>query len=442
MATYKYSYTIDQFLNDQYDLSKLDTEIRDSSITVALSHFIGAEASIDIFFKASLDSTQWATLSGVVAAHDGEDDGVNYDPVKIVDSDSSTRVNVDLPDMPYDRSGKLRVHQTSRPLGLVTQWTGVGDDPTDVTAVGGGTPFSLEHSIGDDNPAVTYIDLNCIENETWLHEGYVAWSDAEMDRVTADIVTRSTKYGVPGISSPVFYGEGLDDCSVSGTYSGQTSKEYKIQIDSEGTPDTFKWSNDAGTSWTEGISITGSTQTLSSGVQITFGATTGHTLNDYWCVNAIISNPTTYKLYGGYLIVPYSFPYGTPIDVVSDLTAPTLDDEGFGGLVYMSDNDQGTTPTAFWNATYNSTTSLFENITPAPAGDGRYNIFAVETTLVRFLNSIPLLDNGNVCFSSSDTDQLGHGMRLKITITTNTTSVPDHAWSAACTICAHRYKRY
>ena len=39
MATYKYSYTIDQFLNDQYDLSKLDTEIRDSSITVAFGHY-------------------------------------------------------------------------------------------------------------------------------------------------------------------------------------------------------------------------------------------------------------------------------------------------------------------------------------------------------------------------------------------------------------------
>lgn len=77
-------------------------------------------------------------------------------------------------------------------------------------------------------------------------------------------------------------GSGLDDATSGGTYTGVSRAKYLVQIDATGTPDTFKWSDDNGSSWTSGVSITGAAQSLSNGVTITFAATTGHTLADEW----------------------------------------------------------------------------------------------------------------------------------------------------------------
>ena len=79
-----------------------------------------------------------------------------------------------------------------------------------------------------------------------------------------------------------FTGTGLDDLSTSGTYvapSSNTTTKYTV-IATAG--DTFKWSNDNGTTYTSGVAITGAPQALSNGVSIAFAATTGHTTNDQW----------------------------------------------------------------------------------------------------------------------------------------------------------------
>ena len=87
-------------------------------------------------------------------------------------------------------------------------------------------------------------------------------------------------------ASVKFTGSGLDDLSVDRTNFDQDAQEYEVEIDTEGTPDTFKWrQRDFTGSWggyTTGVSITGSPQTLANGITITFGATTGHTLGDKW----------------------------------------------------------------------------------------------------------------------------------------------------------------
>jgi len=85
------------------------------------------------------------------------------------------------------------------------------------------------------------------------------------------------------IGSATLTGSGLDDMSSSGSYSGPDSRSYRIQIDGTGTPDTFKWSRDGGSTWAATtVSITGAIQQLEDGVCVYFAATTGHTLNDYW----------------------------------------------------------------------------------------------------------------------------------------------------------------
>lgn len=87
-------------------------------------------------------------------------------------------------------------------------------------------------------------------------------------------------------TSEVFTGAGLNDLTPAGTYTGIVTATYTVIIDATGTPDTFKWKKNNG-SFTTGVAITGSAQTLSDGVTIAFAATTGHTLNDQWVITAI-----------------------------------------------------------------------------------------------------------------------------------------------------------
>ncbi len=85
------------------------------------------------------------------------------------------------------------------------------------------------------------------------------------------------------IGTLVFSGSGLDDATFSGNYNGVWSDDLRVEIDATGTPDTFQVSYDGGSSFpTTGVAITGSAQLLKDGLYVTFAATTGHTLNDYW----------------------------------------------------------------------------------------------------------------------------------------------------------------
>ena len=331
-----YTFNIDQFPNYKYVLDKLGNEIRSSNIVTALDYLNGTDLNVDIYFKAQLNYDDLATLSGVISQHDGVMEHTDYSQVKIIGSDIDQSVK--LTDEYRDRSGKLRVHQTSRKLGLRIMWTGVGDDTTDPNKVGGGENLCFKHRIGDTEPMIKYIDFNVADNETWLHEGYVTWKGGDTDTLTLQMVPRVV------------------------TTSGSIGS------------------------------------------------------------NIIV--------YGGYLAVPVPNGYGNVI-INNDLSQPT------GGLVYMPNNDLDEPPTAYWDADWNNTTHKYENIRPNLTGAGRYNIFTHEVTLAQFVREIPLLSDGFVCLASSDTDQLGQGMRLKMTAETNN-NVEDHDWSVACIMCLHR----
>ncbi len=89
------------------------------------------------------------------------------------------------------------------------------------------------------------------------------------------------EWGVIGAAAQT--GSGLDDATIAGDYRGSTDITVRVEIDAEGATDTFRWSLDGGSTWeNEGVAITGSAQTLDHGITIEFGATTGHTLGDYW----------------------------------------------------------------------------------------------------------------------------------------------------------------
>lgn len=82
----------------------------------------------------------------------------------------------------------------------------------------------------------------------------------------------------------------LNDFSIGDTsnYTGGVKKDYYIQIDGVGSPNTFKWGVFDGSNQTPiatGVAITGNEQTLQNGVKIKFGATTGHSIDSLWYVS-------------------------------------------------------------------------------------------------------------------------------------------------------------
>lgn len=89
------------------------------------------------------------------------------------------------------------------------------------------------------------------------------------------------------IGASIFTGSGLDDCVPGGRSTNAAALNYVIQIDGNGTPDTFKWSDDGGSTWdATTVDITGESQTLNNAITCVFDATTGHTIGDKWAFTA------------------------------------------------------------------------------------------------------------------------------------------------------------
>jgi phage tail sheath gpL-like len=88
------------------------------------------------------------------------------------------------------------------------------------------------------------------------------------------------------IEPEIFQGGTLDNMGVYGTYTGSTVKKYRVKISTLGTPDQMQYSEDNGATWSVASNTTTTLTTLSSGVTVSWAATTGHALNDEWRMNA------------------------------------------------------------------------------------------------------------------------------------------------------------
>lgn len=87
------------------------------------------------------------------------------------------------------------------------------------------------------------------------------------------------------IGTPTFSGTGLNDLTASGNYNGTSDLQFLVRVDGPGTPDTFRWSLDGGSTWeATGVAMTGDWQPLAHGLRIRFNATTGHTSGDEWTI--------------------------------------------------------------------------------------------------------------------------------------------------------------
>lgn len=139
-------------------------------------------------------------------------------------------------------------------------------------------------------------------------------------------------------------GAGLNDLTSGGTFTGLLTRKVVVEIDAADTPDTFKWSKDGGKTWdVSTVAITGSAQTLTEGITITFGATTGHTLGDKWQFTAYVEPSVAEKvptqLFSDVEAAEY-FGYGSQVHLMAKaaieanpyvaLSACALDDAGAG----------------------------------------------------------------------------------------------------------------
>ena len=125
------------------------------------------------------------------------------------------------------------------------------------------------------------------------------WNPAPGDKVTADflvlaltdlVVHRDSLFPLT-IDNAVFTGTGPNDMlaqlSSQNSYNGPAANRYVIQIDSLGSPNTFKWYNDGGVVPVRtNVAITGNDQLLENRIEVKFSNKTGHNIGDRWSFTA------------------------------------------------------------------------------------------------------------------------------------------------------------
>ena len=126
MADTKYTYALEDFLNDDVDLASFKTEIEQSNIVKALKEITVSGSNCDVWFKDALSAGEETILDGIVAAH------------AAIHSDDSA------PHMP---DGRPIVRADTRPLNTQTYFTSCGDDST---SIGGGVELKWDFSNDDD----------------------------------------------------------------------------------------------------------------------------------------------------------------------------------------------------------------------------------------------------------------------------------------------------
>ena len=123
-------------------------------------------------------------------------------------------------------------------------------------------------------------DLTIIGNQTIASTSNVSIANAWNYFNSGDTI---------GALNTAFTGTGLDDGTLTGHFTGTSTTNYYIRIDSvgggTGGVDTFEWSTDNfATFVSQDVDITATDQLIHStdNIAIKFNATTGHTLGDVW----------------------------------------------------------------------------------------------------------------------------------------------------------------
>jgi len=130
---------------------------------------------------------------------------------------------------------------------------------------------------------------------SWSQWGQLAGDSTKGGQLRTDSTWRTDTasrselvvYNYDSTAGPVFFtGAGLNNLTSGGTFTGTANRNFRIQIDGVGTPDTFSWTKSSATTtivWDATlVPISAGTTTLTEGMTITFASSTGHSLADRW----------------------------------------------------------------------------------------------------------------------------------------------------------------
>lgn len=151
---------------DEVDLLALEMEIsQDPAITIAVQESYNTATTFTVVFKDTLPAADETAFDAVVAAHIGE-------PLIIPET-----VRLDAPREP---DGKPVIVTSPAPEGMLTFFTGRGDEPVPTppeTGRGNGAKIKLTFATSDTYPADKEAEWSYNES-TWVHDGEVTWRDA------------------------------------------------------------------------------------------------------------------------------------------------------------------------------------------------------------------------------------------------------------------------
>jgi len=153
MGLFKKTYDISQFTNSLLNAENLENEIQaETGIVPGLSRTDVLGSDIDIWFKADLSDNEWATLSGIVAQHDGAPS--LDDPINVVVASGLS--SVEILNIPYVRTSKPdsaifgRIYSFSVNICDPTTWYVESEYVDDqlVAVASGETSFQTIHGSG------------------------------------------------------------------------------------------------------------------------------------------------------------------------------------------------------------------------------------------------------------------------------------------------------
>lgn len=180
-------------------------------------------------------------------------------------------------------------HQKNADLVSLGDFGGVGDGAT--------------------NNDAAVVAAEAVADDIWLPPGTFKVSDT---KAFAKRYWGPGRFSFTGTGARTFTGTGLNDLVVSGTYAGSIPMTILVKIASSGSPDTWQFSVDGGSTWvTQNVVVNmDDSETITplmvsttpfpighTGISVAWGATTGHAINAQWSFslqpNAHIVNAQT-----------------------------------------------------------------------------------------------------------------------------------------------------